>query len=88
MNIKYNFALCLFGKYSWLNLRKKGWTVSSHRGNFEETKRFIAAFLDNLRNRSEIHLGLMSQFAHKDWIGIYIRDQGLFDEALSNNGIE
>ena len=87
-NIKYNFALCLFGKYSWLNLSKTGWSMSSQKGNFEETKRFIAAFLDNLRTRSENRLQHMSQFAHKDWIGIYIRDQKLFDESLSDQGIK
>jgi hypothetical protein len=62
--------------------------MSSHEGKFEETKRFIAVFLDNLRTRSEVRLQRMSQFAHKDWIGIYIRDQRLFDESLSKNGIE
>jgi len=87
-NIKYNFALCLLGKYSWLNLSNTGWSMSSPKGKFEETKRFIAVFLDNLRTRSEVRLQHMSQFAHKDWIGIYIRDQKLFDESLSNNGIE
>ena len=83
-NIKHNFALCLFGKYSWLNLRKTGWTKSTEKSKFEETKRFIAVFLDNLRTRSEVRLQHMSQFAHKDWIGIYIRDQELFDNSNSN----
>jgi hypothetical protein len=87
-NMKYNFALCLFRKYSWLNISNKGWTISSKKGKFEETKRFIAVFLDNIRTQSEIHLEYFRQFAHKDWISVYIRDQELFDESLSNNGIE
>lgn len=74
-NLKYNFALCLFGKYTWLNLRDSGWSMSPPKGKFEETKRFLAVFLDNLRTRSEVRLQHMSQSAHKDWFSIYIRDQ-------------
>lgn len=77
-NVQYNFALCLIGKFSWLKLGNKGWVRSANNFNFEETKRFIAVFLDNLRTVSELRLRRLSESPHKDWIGIYIRDQNLF----------
>ena len=77
-NIKHNFAICLIGKFSWMNLQSSGWAKSDKEDNFEETKRFIAVFLDNLRTRSEVKIQHMSQFAHKDWLSVYIRDQHLF----------
>jgi hypothetical protein len=85
-NIKHNFAICLVGKFSWMNLQNSGWVKSDKRKNYEETKRFIAVFLDNLRTRSETKLMYMSLFAHKDWLGVYMRDQNLFyNDELSNN---
>jgi len=77
-NIKHNFAICLVGKFSWMNLKSSGWTKSDKKENYEETKRFIAVFLDNLRTRSEIKIQHMNQFAHKDWLSVYIRDQNRF----------
>lgn len=77
-NVHYNFALCLIGKFSWIRLANKGWVKSANVTNYEETKRFIAVFVDNLRTLSELRLKYMAQLAHKDWIGIYIRDQKLF----------
>ena len=78
-HVPHIFALCLLGKYSWFKLGAKGWTKSLQTEHFEETKRFIAVFLDNLRTHAEVRLQWMSQFSHKDWLSAYIRDQGLFD---------
>ncbi|MEW6672563.1 MAG: DUF6602 domain-containing protein [Thermodesulfobacteriota bacterium] len=78
--VKYNFALCLIGKFSWMNLRKGG-AISDNRKDYEETKRFIAVFLGNLRTHSDRNLEYLknqSQFKLKDWLGIYIRRQDLF----------
>ena len=77
-NIKFNFAFCIVGKWSWMNLQKSGWAKSSTTANFEETKRFIAVFIDNLRTRSERRMQYIfgdEKRAHKDWFSIYIRNQ-------------
>jgi hypothetical protein len=78
-NITHIFAICLLGKCSWCKLAKKGWTQSLKTQHFEETKRFIAIFIDNVRTHAELRLQWMSQFSHKDWLSAYIRDQGFFD---------
>lgn len=77
-NVKYIFAICLLGRFSWLNLSNKGWAISENNEEFEETKRFIAVYLDNLRTTSETRISFLGQFAHKDWLSIYIREQTLF----------
>ena len=74
-NCRHIFSICLVGKFSWINLDKKGWSLSENRQNYEETKRFIAVFLDNLRTVSELRLNYLTQFAHKDWLSVYIREQ-------------
>lgn len=78
-HMHYTFAICLLGRFSWLNLSNKGWSLAYNQKSFEETKRFIAVYLDNLRTTSETRMRFLSQFAHKDWLSVYIRDQGLFD---------
>jgi hypothetical protein len=50
-NIKYSDAICLIENFSWLKINQ--WVKSRDEENFEETKRFIAVFLDSLRTRSE-----------------------------------
>jgi hypothetical protein len=77
-NIRHIFAICLLGRFTWLNLLNKGWTISEKNIEYEETKRFIAVYLDNLRTTSELRVNLLGQFAHKDWLSIYIRDKKLF----------
>lgn len=74
-NIENIFAICLVNKYSWLNLPPNGWSKrNSDKETHEETKRFIAVLLDNIRTRS---LKRMKQITeeHKDWLSLYIRDQ-------------
>jgi hypothetical protein len=75
---RYISYICLVGKLSWINLKGKGWTLSDKKDSFEETKRFIAVFVDNLRTRSELRLQYMSKSKHKDWLSVYIRNQELF----------
>ena len=74
-NLNTIFALCLAGRFSWLNIKDKGWSKSSKNKEYEETKRFIAVFLDNVRTISEIRLHYWSSFAHKDWLSVYTRKQ-------------
>jgi hypothetical protein len=88
-NIRYVFAICLLGRFCWLNLSNKGWTIAESKKEYEETKRFIAVYLDNLRTISEMRIGLFGQFAHKDWLSVYIREQEgirkIFDKKGDDN---
>ncbi|RPI84334.1 MAG: hypothetical protein EHM34_03785 [Nitrosopumilales archaeon] len=79
-NIKNIFAICLTNRYSWLNVGKTGWGKrDSDKTTNEETKRFIAVLLDNIRTNSLRRIKQMEQ-EHKDWLSVYIRDQ----EAIKN----
>ncbi|MHC1724514.1 MAG: DUF6602 domain-containing protein [Syntrophobacteraceae bacterium] len=78
-NCTHILFICRIGKSSWIKLGERGWSFSENNENYEETKRFIAVFLDNLRTISELRISELSQFAHKDWLSVYIRDQKLFD---------
>ena len=72
------FAICLVGHFSWMKLANcEDWRIlSNHNGRYEETKRFIAIYLDNLRTCSETRLRhLSNRRRHYDWLSIYIRDQ-------------
>jgi hypothetical protein len=88
-NCRHISFICLVGKFSWINLDKKGWSPSENRQNYEETKRFIAVFLDNLRTLSESRLNYLGQFTHKDWLSVYIREQEgirkIFNKKDDNN---
>ena len=69
---QYLFAVCLVGRYCWMDLRTKPWSMQSNdAGTNEETKRFIAVLLDNVRTKSEHRLRMLSK--HRDWLSLYIR---------------
>ncbi len=75
-NINNLDYLCLVNKWSWINIVATGWTPEFHNKKLKssnETKRFIAVLLDNIRSRSEMKLNIMRQ-NHRDWLGSYIRD--------------
>jgi hypothetical protein len=72
-NFKNLFGICLVGKFSWL--RTNGWSICHHDPTtFEESKRFIAALLDNIRTKSNRPPYKFDE-KHKDWLSIYLRDQ-------------
>lgn len=74
-NVRNIFSICLTNRFSWLNVGENGWSKQDADPlTNEETKRFISVLLDNVRTRSEVRLKVMSE-AHKDWLGIYTRDQ-------------
>ena len=74
-NIKNIFAICLSNKYSWLNVGTGGWSKrDSDKKTHEETKRFIAVLLDNIRTTSLRRIKLIGE-EHRDWLSVYIRDQ-------------
>ena len=74
-NTTFLSMICLLGKFSWIKLSKHGWRKSQRTEHNEETKRFIAVFIDNLRTIAFLRAQFFDQFAHKDWVGAYIREK-------------
>ncbi len=71
-------AICFTGKFSWLKITDSGWRKrDADLITHEETKRFLAAFLDNIRTLSIKRINYINnqENVHKDWLGIYLRDQ-------------
>jgi hypothetical protein len=83
--IKYIKLICLTEKYSWARIfnpktKKPIWNFKEADENTnEEIKRFIAILLDNIRTLSENRHQSLLKNKHRDWLGIYIREQELFD---------
>ena len=77
-NIKKLIYIGLTNKFSWIKMSNTGWICHLVDKTNDETKRFIAVLLDNIRKHAERRLKELSK--HKDWLGIYIRDQNLFNE--------
>jgi hypothetical protein len=74
-NSKPLIGVCLFGKFSWLNLAIGGSLKMVDKYN-EETKAFVAVLLDNIRTISQTRYNYLSHVSHRDYLGIYMRDQG------------
>lgn len=74
-NTTFLSMICLFGKFSWIKLREHGWRKSQRTEHNEETKRLIAVFIDNLRTTAFLRAQFLNKFAHKDWVGAYIREK-------------
>jgi len=79
-NAKPLFGVCIANKLSWLNVmmsktKGKGSLKMADENN-EETKAFVAVLLDNIRTLSQRRYLSLSLIQHKDWLGIYTRDQG------------
>lgn len=72
------FPVCLIGKYTWLNVVKKGWVFhEKDEKTHEGTKAFICVLLDNIRTQSIQRMTAFEK-VHRDWLSIYIRHQNLF----------
>jgi hypothetical protein len=69
------FGVCLFGKYSWKRVTVPEGSLKRADENNEESKAFVAVLLDNIRTLSQMRY--LSLVKHKDWLGIYTRDQGM-----------
>lgn len=74
-NSKPLLGVCLFDRFSWLNLAIGGSLKMVDEYN-EETKAFVAVLLDNIRTISQIRYDHLSDGSHRDYLGIYMRDQG------------
>jgi len=85
-NAKPLFGVCLVNKFSWLHVVKPEGSLKMVDEYNEETKAFIAVLLDNIRTFSQMrHLSLVQ---HKDWLGIYIRDQGGVKEIFKKRSAQ
>lgn len=72
--IKYLFDICLVKKYCWAKVGGKGWTVSRYdKKTNEETKRFVALLLDNIKTCSQNRFRLLPEEGHLDLFSAYIR---------------
>jgi hypothetical protein len=75
-NAKPLLGVCILDEFSWLNVvRLQGSLKRADRYN-EETKAFIAVFLDNVRTLSQRRYLILTSAKHVDWLSIYTRDQG------------
>jgi len=74
-NAKPLFGVCLVNKFSWLKVMREEGSLRMVDENNEETKAFIGVLLDNIRTFSQKRYLSLSLVKHKDWLGIYIRDQ-------------
>jgi len=77
-NVNYLPIICLIKQYSWIQIHKDNhnfvWNFKKYNKNTnEETKRFIAVLLDNIRTKAEERFSMIRQ-NHRDWLGAYIRD--------------
>ena len=79
-NAQPMFAVCLVNKFSWLHVVRPEGSLKMVDEYNEETKAFVAVLLDNIRTKSQERY--LSLAGHKDWLGIYMRDQGGIKEAL------
>ncbi|MFC1737746.1 DUF6602 domain-containing protein [Planctomycetota bacterium] len=77
-NIKFLSNICIAEKYCWANSREKGWCPEFHHKEnktYNETKRFIALLVDNIRTASQKRFAaLINPHTHQDWFSLYIRD--------------
>ena len=76
-NIKYLKYVGVVNKFSWIHIKKTGWTGHMVDETNDETIRFISVLLDNIRWEAELRLNALSN-GHRDWLGIYLRHQNLF----------
>lgn len=71
--------VCLVDAFSWIHL--DGWKFQPRTDEMEETKRFIAVLLDNIRTHAERNYQRLAGleetglFRHQDWLSAYIRER-------------
>lgn len=75
-SIKNLQGICLTNRYSWMKVQNN-WSKTNVNQTNEETKRFIAILLDNIRTLSFHRKRYFSLWKHLDWFSIYTRFQNL-----------
>ena len=82
-------GICLFNKFSWLDVKAPKGSLKIVDENNEETKAFVAVLLDNIRTESQERYSTLvspkSQERHKDWLSLYIRDQSGIKKFFEQN---
>ena len=76
-HINHLFLICITDKYCWGKVGSPTSTWSFRKADpetHEETKKFIALLLDNIRSNSEARYQRLAG-VHRDWLSIYLRDQ-------------
>jgi len=75
-NFKKLILICSVGKFSWAQMGgdNPGWRYGSADNNYKEIRRFIAILIDNIRTISNLNWS-QCVGSHKDWLGLYIRDE-------------
>jgi len=86
-NTRDLMGVCVVDGFSWLRL-SEGWALQRVNEFSEETKRFIAVILDNVRTIAETNYHALVG-GHWDWIGAYVRDnpsiKQLFDQSSAQH---
>lgn len=75
-NFRKLILICSVGKFSWAKMsgNNPGWRYGSADNNYKEIRRFIAILIDNIRTISNLNWSKCVG-DHKDWLGLYIRDE-------------
>ena len=75
-HIEFLFDICIAGRYCWARVgAKRQWSLGEDpSGRYNETKRFLALLLDNIRTRAEARYQHFLAQGHWDWFSRYIRD--------------
>jgi len=72
-NVEHLKAICLVNRYSWIKVHSSWAMRRSNSTTNEETKRFIAITIDNVRYIAQFkNINLQLPL---DWLSVYIRDQ-------------
>ena len=85
-NIERIFLICITDKYCWAKVGSPSptWRMrEADKKTHEETKKFIAILLDNIRTSSEKRYRLLAD-KHYDWLSIYLRDQQEIRDYFDN----
>jgi hypothetical protein len=87
-NLKTMNWLCVVDKFCWIKLGH--WRPRIANEFSEETKRFLAVLLDNIRTHGERNYRFLTEpdpddpgNDHHDWLSIYTRDQPTIADKLS-----
>jgi hypothetical protein len=77
-DVPYVTFITLLNKFSWIHMARGKWVLQLVDDYNNEMKRFISVLLDSIRTKAEERYSLLSG-RHTDGLGVYIRDQELFD---------
>lgn len=83
--LHYIWAVGVVGEICWLRLRD--WEARVGDTDFEETKRFLSVFFDNLRTGAERRYQSIAG-NHHDWLSVYTRWDCSGSEVLRGNCVD